>query len=420
MAITFKAVVVPGNRRQDGTYNVKIRVTSGGQYRRIPTNIYAAPSDLTRGLRIKSPDILNKTDAIIADMRRAVGAISPFDLEGRDIDWVVGRIRRELAAPESFHLDFFEFAEGFLKSKKPQTAGIYYTALAALERFLGKRELDVNDVTKRLLEKFSDHLAKEPKMVRQRNGSYKPSKSAKDPGRASARYISYLAHIYAAARTKYNDEDTGEIRIPRSPFAAVRTAAPVPVHGQRNLGRELVQEIISYRTDDPAMRMALDLFVVSFALMGANLVDLWNAAPFRGRTWVYNRAKTADRRPDHAEMRVDVPKELAPYLGRLASGEGGWWLAAIHARYSTRANCNSLVNRLLTKWCKERDVRPFTLYAARHSWATIARQAGIEKATVDECLAHVGDFAIADIYAERSWANINAANAKVLSLFSWE
>ena len=34
MAITFKAVVVPGNRRQDGTYNVKIRVTSGGQYRR--------------------------------------------------------------------------------------------------------------------------------------------------------------------------------------------------------------------------------------------------------------------------------------------------------------------------------------------------------------------------------------------------
>ena len=42
----------------------------------------------------------------------------------------------------------------------------------------------------------------------------------------------------------------------------------------------------------------------------------------------------------------------------------------------------------------------------------------MEKATIDECLAHVGDFAITDIYAERSWELMAAANRKVLDLFS--
>lgn len=59
-------------------------------------------------------------------------------------------------------------------------------------------------------------------------------------------------------------------------------------------------------------------------------------------------------------------------------------------------------------------------YAARHSWATIARgPAGNEKATVDEGLVHKGDYSLADIYAERDWSRINEANRRVLDLFSW-
>ena len=56
----------------------------------------------------------------------------------------------------------------------------------------------------------------------------------------------------------------------------------------------------------------------------------------------------------------------------------------------------------------------FTFYAARHSWATYARRIGVEKATVDECLCHKGDFALTDIYAERAWGLMTEANAKVI------
>jgi hypothetical protein len=43
----------------------------------------------------------------------------------------------------------------------------------------------------------------------------------------------------------------------------------------------------------------------------------------------------------------------------------------------------------------------------------------VEKATIDDCLCHKGDFAVADIYAERAWHLMAAANDKVLRLFRW-
>ena len=78
------------------------------------------------------------------------------------------------------------------------------------------------------------------------------------------------------------------------------------------------------------------------------------------------------------------------------------------------------INKYIKKWCRQNDVPEFTFYAARHTWATLARKSGIEKATVDEGLAHKGDFAITDIYAERDWDLINEANRKVLALFEWK
>lgn len=65
------------------------------------------------------------------------------------------------------------------------------------------------------------------------------------------------------------------------------------------------------------------------------------------------------------------------------------------------------------------DVSPFTFYAARKSWGTLGRKLGIEKATIDEGLAHVGDFPLTDIYAKRNWQLAWDANRRVLDLFRW-
>lgn len=154
--------------------------------------------------------------------------------------------------------------------------------------------------------------------------------------------------------------------------------------------------------------------------MGANLADLYEAGNGVSGEWAYNRKKTRDRRADRAEMRVPIPPEAAPYIARLQDGPKGWWLPALHRMAKTKDRVGKKVNYHLRAWAAAEGLPPFTLYAARHSWASIARKAGVEKATVDEGLGHVGDFDITDIYAERSWEIIAAGNRRVLDLFRWE
>ena len=63
--ITFKPIIIPNNKRQDGKYPVKIRVYHNGKCRRLPTTLVCEAKDLTRSLKIKNPDILKKADVLI-------------------------------------------------------------------------------------------------------------------------------------------------------------------------------------------------------------------------------------------------------------------------------------------------------------------------------------------------------------------
>lgn len=423
MVVTFKPIIVQGGRRRDGTWAVYIRVTYKGVCRRIPTNLAATPSDLTRSGRIKSPDLLEKAGDLVARMRGALSDLTYFELESWDVDRVVGRIRDRLGA-EGFRLDFFAWADRYLRTKGASTRRTYDQALAALERFLGRRAIDVNEITRAMLLEFVDAVNAEPKMHKGRAGDpATETGKAKIAGAAAARHIQKLGHIYRAARERYNDEDAGRIVIPRQPFAAIHLPIPVPSGGQRSIGAEAMQRVILARPDDPRERLALAAFVVSFCLMGANLADLWAASPVpEGGVWTYRRQKTRERRADGAEMRVTVPSAAAPFIAILGASERatrGLWLPGLRDLATTKDICTTKVNALLRRWAEREGLPGFTFYAARHTWATLARRAGVEKATVDECLGHVGDFALADIYAERNWDGMTAANEKVLALFLW-
>lgn len=415
--ITFKAIIIPGNRRKDGTFPVNIRVTFKGRTRRLPTTLVCSPADLTRTLKIKNATILNKSDALIARMRDAVKDLSPFDLEQQDVDWVVRHIKDSLTR-EDFHLDFFEWSDRYILTKTETTRRAYSCALNTLERFLGRRSLDINDISRSLLLEFMEMVDNEPRIHYDvKTGERVPSKVGKIPKGASTRHLAKLEHLFNAAKEKFNDEDSGRILIPRSPFSKITKVYPVS-NGQGNLGQELMQRIISAQVDNDVMRTALDLFVVSFALMGANMADLYNAKPFTGQEWVYNRQKTASRRFDRAEMRISLPGEIEPFLGRLR-GKGGWWLNRLHEFASTKDFATARVNRCLRKWCEENGVDVFTFYAARHTWASLARKEGVDKSTIDDALGHKGSFQVADIYAEKAWGLIREANRKVLGLFTW-
>ena len=374
---------------------------------------------MTRGLKFKNPTIIAQTNELCDRLRKEAAKINPFELEGKTVDHVVARLTDALRV-QDFRLDFFAWADTYIQTKTEGNRPKYETALRAFARFLGKRSIDINDITHAMLVEFAESCDSGPKLA----FSYKVglvTSSKPRTGPISPQYLSRLSHVFDAAKDKYNDEDGGAVVIPRSPFRKLNMTPPKPTTGQKPVPVEVLQAMIDEDGVSDPVRRSLDVFIVGFALMGANIADLWEAAPPKGGWWAYNRRKTRNRRADGAFIRCAIPREIGPFLARLGAGRSGtWWLPELHDCGKNSAVAGQVINRNLRTWCEKRGIEPVTFYACRHTWATLARKIGVEKATVDEGLGHVGDFRITDIYAERDWERIAEANRRVLSLFRWQ
>lgn len=419
--ITFRPFV--GSPRKDGSRVVYVSVTLHRKSRRIPTTLTATARDLTRSGHIKAPSLVMRFEELVREFRAAVSTLSPFAVETMSVDDVVEVLRRGVGG-SSFRLDFLAYARAYiLKNKAPGTRKNYSAAVEALATYCaqerGSDTLDINDINKALLLSFREWAVARGCYA----STYKHGGVPRRTSEAQAvRYLAKLSHIFAAAKERFNDEDAGLIVIPRSPFSSFRLSAPLSGEQvQGNLGVEVMQRVISAKTNDEDIRLALDAFVVSFTLMGANLADLYEAKVPRGEWWEYERRKTRTRREDKAFLSVKVDERARPYLARLSKhARGGVWFPRLRAA-APPESITGKINRGLRRWCKSEGLPPFTFYAARKTWASLARnKAGVDKATIDECLCHRGDLRLADIYIERDWEVLARANARVLNLLRWD
>lgn len=370
---------------------------------------------------IRSISVTSKAYALMAQMERTIQAISYYDLQVCDVDFVVRRILEGNRAL-NFRLDFLEYAATVISQiTVPATRKTYEVALSRFRDYLSRTlfitKIDINDLTISLLRGFASDVDQSPKhYFRKAKKKTENAKKSKKKGTAARAYLGRLAAIYRKAETEFNDESTGKILIHPSPFRRIKVEASHP-EGQRALSLQTMRALVRAEAKDEFERAALDTFIVSFGLMGANLVDLYKATP-PASEWAYRRTKTERRRKDHAQMRVSVPDCLRPYIERLTlNAEKGRWLN-LSRRYSSVNSATKTLNEQIKGWAVRNGLAPFTFYSARKSWATIARSkaCGVDKAVVDECLAHVGDFPLTDIYAQRDWEVIWEANKKVCDL----
>lgn len=421
MKPNFRPAVYAHHQRKDGSFNVKICIFFNGKERRLPTTIYCEKKDLTRSYHIKSQDIMNKANNLIAKMHGAIANLSLYDMESKNVDWLVARIKTKLQA-QTFRLDFFAYADQYIAGMGEGTRRTYDTALNAFARFLGRREVDINAITKRLMIDFITFCDNEPKMaVNRHTGAYVKTDSKKRKGLASSTYIYKLGTIFRDAKMHYNDKDEDVVLIPRSPFDGLELETP-HAEGEKPITAEVVQRMIQDTTPKAknGHRYALDALIVSFGLMGMNMADLFEAVPPQDGVLVYRRSKTRDRRADGAEMRVNVPAVLRPYLERLGAGtDARVWLPAMRESSQDKKIVTSRVNRGIRSWCEANGIEPFTTYALRKTWATLARSTGADKSLVDECIGHIGGYKMTDIYAVKPFDRMAELNAKVLAMFVW-
>ena len=230
------------------------------------------------------------------------------------------------------------------------------------------------------------------------------------------------ALIHNMAKKEFNDEDAGVIRIPNSPFSHIDLPKE-PVPEKRALTLEQMRKLLdlpyitSQYHNTNRYNFALDLFILSFGLVGMNLVDMYYCEDCKGGRITYERTKTKNRRDDRARISIKIQPEIQELVDKYRDPSGKR-VFKFYRMYSSMSTIHKAIGYGMKKIAEDMGMDKLDFYSARHTWATIAQNdAGVDKWTVHTALNHVDDETkITDTYIRKSWDPIDKANRKVLNL----
>jgi len=173
------------------------------------------------------------------------------------------------------------------------------------------------------------------------------------------------------------------------PFTHVFTGSQATV--KRALSLEELKRIKNLVLTDPDEQFARNLFLFSFYTRGMSFVDLayLKKENVHDGMMAYTRRKTghmlAMRWEAKMQQFVDLYPSSTPYLLPIIHTAGD------HERNQYRA-VQDRVNRTLKTIAMKANIRQnLTMYCARHSWATIAREHKIPVSVISHAMGHTNE-----------------------------
>ncbi|MDB5008524.1 MAG: transposase [Mucilaginibacter sp.] len=421
--ITFNYVILKHHKKEDGTWNVKIRVTYNRASKYLPTNMFVTKDDLnTKKDKIANKTKLKKLTDVIDEYRSIaenIGITSTLTT-----DRIIEFIKKALDKKEKAEVDFIAFANNIIAKRKKdaapkedKTAIGYQTVVNSLQDFFRTDRILITDITARSLKRYEEYLKTERKITRVNRFGNMEVHILKPVGNGINNYMRDIRALFNDAIEEFNDEDSNEVVITHYPFKKYKIPKVVPSE-KRAISVEIIKQIRDFEPSGKADLLVLgrDMFMLCFYLVGINLIDLYSVGNLKKGRLIYNRSKTASRRDDKALISIKVEPEAMDLITNYADPAGSRVLN-LYQQYATNNNFTKAVNKGLAQLSKELDLpKKVTSAYARTSWATTARnKCGISKDDVDLALNHVDPrHKLADVYIEKDFSMIDKANRKVL------
>ena len=303
----------------------------------------------------------------------------------RDIIMSVLYPQQQIDTSRLFMSRFKRFAD--LKTNQ-RTKEIYEATISRIYAFDRRCEhLMFEDIDRAWLNNFDAFLAKTSPSV-------------------NARSI-HMRNIRAVFNDAIDDEITQHY--PFRKYKIKRAATP-----KRSLSVEELRELFAYPVEE-YQRKYLDIFMLTFMLIGINICDLCHLKRIKGGRIEYQRAKT------HRLYSVKVEQEAMEIIER---NKGKDWLInpldgnTNYKNYARRLNdaLQSIGEVEIGKQGRK-NIKPLhpelTTYWARHTWATIAAGLDIPKETIAAALGHGGN-TVTDIYIDFDQRKVDEANRRVI------
>lgn len=422
---TFKICVFKHQKRSDNKYPVSIRVCWKRQYAYLKTEYYVSDRQINK----KTFDL--KDAYLINELNSRILSFENIKVQklGQRIDLYSARelvkyLEESSRLGTDSNIDFVAFAQEHclkLEAKgRATTAKPLKSAVNALRDYNnGRAKIPITEITAKNMFGFAEFL-QGPREIKRKN-QFGNTVVTQQPGLSPisvADYMTSIRTLFNAAVEKYNDPDKDEIRILHYPFKKYKIDKNIEPQ-KRNLSADQIRLIRDvHGLELRRSILARDVFMLSFYLLGTNLVDLYNAkaSQFENGRLSYQRKKTRDRRADNAFISIKVEPEALP-LFELYKDPSGQRVFSFYKMYTTSAIFVSNVDKGLKKVAEACGIKEsLSTYYARHSFATIARNnCDISKDDINLILNHVDeDMKVTDAYLAKEWSMFDRANRKVL------
>ena len=393
---TLKAIVK--SKAKSGMYNVYIRITQNRQFSYVRTSWMVNDNGLSDDKKdIIDPHVIQQTSIMINDFYNKLNQIDSSTWSSSEVMNYLLEYGKDMS--------FSDYARQHIERMKARgqerTSRNYKWAIQHMERFAGTDNIMFSRLTSAFLNRWIEHLAA--------------------TNRCKEQYPVCMREVYKAAMREFNDEEQGIVKLKNPWSNVVIPKSDVPE--KRAITASMLRKFFNVVPDrsrftNPLMGVGQDVALISFCMCGLNAVDIFNAKKdqYMNGIFHYERQKTRKTRSDKGYFEIRVPAFLMPTFEKyLSTDANSPWLFNFHDRLSTSdsfcANVNTGIKQI---WDKVEPGYRASLYAFRHSWATIAQnECGASLADVDFGLNH-STHRMARVYLKIDYTPAWILNEKVI------
>lgn len=282
-------------------------------------------------------------------------------------------------------------AKEFVSTKKGRTKELYEWTINNLIDY-GCEDVILDDINKSWLKQFEQFLSSEK-------------------GDSTNTIAIHLRQVRAIFNYAIDEGKTQNYPFRKYKIEKKATA-------KRSLSAEQIATLRDYPCE-PHQEKYRDLFMLSFYLLGINIIDLLHLK------WddVYDNRIHYERRKTHKPYSVLVPKEAQEIIERYKGDVYVLNTMEIYRNYKDFAhrmneNLQSIGVVELHQRYNKKEREPLfpglTTYWARHSWATIAHKIGVSKDVISMSLGHSFGVKVTDTYIDYDAEKVDEANKKVI------
>lgn len=412
---TINAVILPHQKKADGTWNVKIRIKKEKNCSFLATSHFINAKQIRKDNSIKDPIILAMIEPVLTEYRKKVGELgSKLSMYNAKqlADYLSGK--NEVKA-ENINVIAFgrKRTTELYEAKRDASAKNMQTVINSLTDYFKSEDVRITEIRANMLVQYEAYLRKPRKQVR--FDQFQILRTRMVPGMTDTglhNHMRDLRILFNNIKNHYNDEDADIIVVKHYPFKKYKLV-PITINEKPKLTIKQIAAIRDFQAE-PGTRteQARDLFMLSFYMCGMNAVDLYKLPPVdESNVRVgYKRSKTSSRRRDQAFINVHIPQAAKTlyekYAGRLRS------------KYADHSGLDHALSFGMQKIGNALGIINLEFYDARHAFGDLARNVcRFSKDDVGLTLNHKDQSnRVTDIYIGKNWDIIDEVQKGVIRL----